>query len=527
MSANVKTTSEKQSESQPESVAVIDIGATAIRMAIAEIASDGEVRVLESLSQAVSIGKDTFTRGVIQRSSIEAAVRVLKHYRQKLAEYQINRPESIRVAATSALREANNRMAFIDRVYIATGFEIDVLDGAEVTRLTYLGVEPHLISSATFSDKQTIVCEVGGGSTEALLVTSGNVEYSTTLRLGSMRLRKMLQTYKAPQLKSREIMENLIDRNIDQLLQEIDSEKPTELITLGGDMRFAVAEILTEWDRNELAEIKIKPFSKLVDEILSLTIDEIVQRYHLSFPEAESIGPALLTYLRFAETLEIKKIYVSNVNLRDGLLEEIAARETWTDQFRNQIIRSTIDLAEKFGVDLEHATYVAEMSKSLFRELADEHQLESRFEVLLYVAALLHEGGLFVSNRAYHKHSMYLIRYSEVFGLGKIEMLTAALIARYHRRSAPQPRHDSYSNLDRELRVSISKLAAILRVSKALDESRSQRISGITCSNVDKQLIISVAGIEDLALEQLALKQTGALFEDVYGLRVLLRRARP
>ena len=86
--------------------AVIDIGTSSIRMAIAEIDSAGGVRTLETLSQAVNLGKDTFTKGSIEKATIEKCVEVLKSYRQRLREYQISRDDQIRVVATTAVREA-------------------------------------------------------------------------------------------------------------------------------------------------------------------------------------------------------------------------------------------------------------------------------------------------------------------------------------------------------------------------------------------------------------------------------------
>jgi exopolyphosphatase/guanosine-5'-triphosphate,3'-diphosphate pyrophosphatase len=128
----------------PQVVAVIDIGASSIRMQIAEISGDGIIRKLESLSQAVSIGRDSFTQGMIGKDSIEDCVRVLKIYRQRLVEYGINSPKSIRVVGTSGVREANNRLAFQDRIYIATGFELEPFDEAELHRVTYLGIQPFI-----------------------------------------------------------------------------------------------------------------------------------------------------------------------------------------------------------------------------------------------------------------------------------------------------------------------------------------------------------------------------------------------
>ena len=68
--------------------AVIDIGTSSIRMAIAEIDSAGGVRTLETLSQAVNLGRDTFTKGSIEKATIEKCVEILKSYRQRLREYQ-------------------------------------------------------------------------------------------------------------------------------------------------------------------------------------------------------------------------------------------------------------------------------------------------------------------------------------------------------------------------------------------------------------------------------------------------------
>ncbi len=173
-------------------VAVIDIGSTSIRMAVAEIQPDGEIRTLETLSQAVNLGKDTFTHGSIDKGTIEECVRVLRSYRRVLREYSITQPEQIRVVATSAVREASNRLAFIDRVYIATGLEVEPIDEVEVNRVTYLGLLPYIKEEPQLYAAQTAILEVGGGSTEMLVLREGNVVYSHTYRLGSLRLRKTL-----------------------------------------------------------------------------------------------------------------------------------------------------------------------------------------------------------------------------------------------------------------------------------------------------------------------------------------------
>lgn len=504
-------------------VAVIDIGTASIRMAIAEIRPDGSVRQLEALAQSVNLGKDTFIRGTISKETAEECVRVLNSYRRILREYQIESAQQIRVVATSAVREAANRLAFIDRVYIATGFQIDPIDEAEVIRITYLGVQPFLVSDPALAEARAVVTEVGGGSTELLLVKGGDVVYSHTYRLGSLRLRETLEALRAPTLKVRNIMETHIHRTVEEIADHVARDGTVELIAMGGDVRFAVRQLQPEWDGRSLARLSLKSLEEFTNRILGQSEDRIVRKYGLSFPEAETLGAALLAYVLLAKELQLSSVLVTNVNLRDGLLQEMAAGASWSKEFSGQIIRSAMDLGRKFAYDEPHAAHVTQLCSTLFHQLQEEHQLPPRSEVILSVAALLHEIGLFVSNRSYHKHSLYLIRNSELFGMGKKELLLAALVARYHRRASPQSTHEGYNTLDRDERVAVAKMAAILRIADALDESRSQRIHEFTCSREGSRLVVAIPLVEDLSLEQLAIKQNGALFEETFGMSVLLR----
>jgi exopolyphosphatase/guanosine-5'-triphosphate,3'-diphosphate pyrophosphatase len=508
-------------------VAVIDIGATSIRMAIAEIDDAGNSRILETLSQAVNLGRDTFTKSSIDRGTIEECVRVLRSYARSMKEYGITRPDQIRVVATSAVREAANRLAFVDRVYIATDMQIDPLDEAEVNRLTYLGMQKYLREEAALANATTIIVEVGGGSTELLMVKRGDVIYSHTYRLGSLRLRKQLESFRTPALKVRNIMETQIARTVEQIVEALPQDtQAIEMVALGGDVRFAAAELLPDWSPQSLARLSVAGLERFTDKMLNLTDDEIVQQYHLSFPAAETVGAALLGYVKIARALKLKNILVSNITLRDGLLREMAGRAALTEEFNAQIVRSALDLGTKFNFDEAHAKHVAQLCRMLFRMLKDEHELDPGYETILAIAALLHEIGMFVSNRSYHKHSMYLIKNSELFGLSKQDVLLVSLVARYHRRASPQPEHEGYDMLSREHRIAVAKMAALLRLAIALDDSRSQRIHELHCEIEDHRLVISIPRVDDLSLEQLAMRQNSGLFEEVFGMKVLLRKVK-
>jgi exopolyphosphatase/guanosine-5'-triphosphate,3'-diphosphate pyrophosphatase len=430
------------------------------------------------------------------------------------------------------VREASNRLAFIDRIYIATGMQVEPLDESEVNRLTFLGIQPFLQAEPSLAAAKTVVTEIGGGTTELLVVRNGNVVYSHTYRLGSLRLRETLEAYQAPAVKQRQIMETQIQKTVEQVREHVAEDGSVggsgniALLALGGDVRFAAAQLLPDWNPAVLAPLPVAALEQLTDKILGLSEDRIIQRYHLSVPDAETLGPALLAYVQLARAFDVTNILVSATTLRDGLLKEMAVKDAWTEEFSSQIIRSALDLGRKFEFDEAHARHVADLCKQLFQALRDEHQLDARYEVILYLAALLHEIGLFVSSRSSHKHSMYLIQNSELFGLSKKDVLLVALVARYHRRASPKPEHEGYATLDRDSRVAVAKLAALLRIAVALDDSRSQRIHEVKCVQENGRLVISTSDVEDLSLEQVALRQSSTLFEETFGMPVMVRKIR-
>ena len=504
--------------------AVIDIGSTSVRMVIAQRTDEGKVQILESLHQAVSLGRDTFTIGRIEKDSIEECVSALRTFKTILDEYQIRDFKNVRTVATSAVREAVNRDIFLDRLFIATGFYVETIDEADVNSFIYLSIQEHLLTHAGLFRNNTFVMEVGGGSTQFLLLKKGFVSFSNAFRFGSFRIHEMLEHSRAPDTHFRSIMENQIQNMLDQIFEKVVADGAHTLILLGGDARFAAQHIHPEWEKTGITDISVSALEKLTEEVLSCSADDLVRKHQLTYPDAESLGPALLTYVKLARRIRVKKISVTSNTVREGVLREMCVRDIWTDKFKNQIIHTAFELGKKFRFDPLHAENAVAVSTKIFNAMKTEHKLGQHYELILTVAAILHEIGHFISNTSHHKHSMYLIQHSEIFGFNAEDILITALVARYHRRASPSMNHEEYSRLDHEERIVVSKLAAILRVADALARRHGRILAGIDARIEENALILTAENFEDMTLEQVALQDKAVLFEQIYGMPVYLRR---
>jgi exopolyphosphatase/guanosine-5'-triphosphate,3'-diphosphate pyrophosphatase len=508
-------------------VAVIDIGASAVRLRVAEIGPHGEVRNLDSLQQALRLGKDTFGTGRIQASTIEDCIKVLLGFRRVMAEYGITRDDQIRAVATSAVREAENRHAFVDRIYMSTQINVEIIEGTEENRLTYIAVQDVLKQDDLLKNADAILVDVGGGSTELVLIQKGSVTFANSYRLGSLRMRESLETYRAPADRVRTVLDQHIHRVVDQLYRNVPGDKVKYMVAVSGDAQLAASMLSPRWAESRLSSVNVKTFSTLTEQLVPTPVDDLVRKYRIPYQEAETVGPALLVYCHLAQAFHVKQILVPKTSLREGLLKEIAAGGTWTESFSEQAVQSALALGQKYSFDEKHSRQVADLSVRLFRELQPEHRLDKRFELLLKIAALLHEVGMFIGDRSHHKHSMYIIMNSELFGLTRKDISLIALVARYHRRATPRPYHEEYTSLDRDSRIAVAKMAAILRVADALDRDHMQQVRAMTFTREPGQFVISVSDGADLTLERFALKEKGNLLEEVFGMKAVVRNAEP
>jgi len=519
-----RTQSGHKDEDGAQTIAAIDIGSNAVRMAIAEVLPDGRIETLERLHRAVRLGQDSFRRGRLGNRSMRAAIGVLRDYKQMLEVYAV---EQIRAVATSAVREAVNCDTFLDRIFMATGMNVEVISPSEESRLIVSALLQALPETSDANRNRTLVADVGGGSTLLIILEEGEIANSMGLRLGSIRLQEMFLTGEELPERSAEFLGHHIAKAVAAAEGSVPLDDIQSFIAVGGDVRFAAQKIGEPTESDDLDSVDGAKFKQLVADCRRLSVEESARKHGLPIVDAETLTPALLIYQALLERTQADAMLVSRVSMRDGLLLSLArdVKDTEDTEILEGVLHSASMLAEKYRVDPGHASDVTGLSLRLFDECQADHGLGSRHRLLLHVAALLHEVGGYVAAPAHHKHSYYLIRHSEIFGLSPREVQMVAHIARYHRRSVPKPSHLDYMSLPREQRVLVSKLAALLRAADAISRGQVRDADALRLERQGDELVIGVPGVQNLVLERKAIAGKGDMFEDIYGMRIRLEEA--
>ena len=503
----------------PEPIGVIDIGSNQIRLVLAEAHEDGNLLILDRARLPAPLGRDTFTSGRISRLTMNHVVDLLKGHRRMLDAYGV---EHIRTVATSSVREASNADAFCDRIFMATGFEVDILQPTEEALLMTLAVRQ--VAKSLIRRGYWLVIEVGGGSTLMTIQHNGRIIHSASSPLGAIRLMQQLGTSRERPERASQVLAGHVASVVSAMTKDMPLRKVRNVIALGSDARFIADQIGTPKARSDLSIAEKGPFQDLLAQCRTQTPDRIAGRYGLPFAVAETLVPAMIIHDAILRATAAKGILVSDVTIREGLLLDLAGwvRGKPEEEVAAGIVSSSEALARKYYVDMDHARHVTRLALGLFDALQDDHGLTARDRLLLHVASLLHEVGGLISARAHHKHSYYLLSNSELFGLQAYEQQIVANVARYHRGNMPRPTHEPYMAMRRDHRVIICKLAALLRVADALDRGHGQQVDNFVLRRDADEVTLQIPGASDLYLEQTALKKKGDLFASTFGLRIRL-----
>lgn len=507
-------------------LAAIDIGASAIRMDIAEVRSEGSLHLLDTLKKGVQLGKDAFTEGALSEESIRAACGALRDFKKVMDSYGVAR---YRAVATSAVRESSNSDTFLDRVLLSTGLDVDIIDGSEENRLTYAAVMESIQGVSGLENGDALLVEVGGGSTDVTLLRAGEPLHSGTFPLGSIRLREEMSRSSGTYEQQMRLLKRQINNQLANIRRSIPIKDATQYIAVGGDVRLAARIIQGSVADGGTVTVNREKFAEFVDGIMRLSPDALVQKFAVSYLDAESMAPALFAYYVLLKDTQAQDVLISRASIRAGILQDLAPQEKGKGRRKlaQQILSAARSLGRKYQYDENHAERVRELCEMIFDELRTEHGLDDMHRVYLQVAALLHDVGLFVNARGHHKHSQYLIATSDLFGLRTHELDIIANVSRYHRRSLPQRTHTAFMSLDRYERVVVSKLAAILRVANALDRGHLQKVTDMKIMREGDQVVVLAQNVSDLTMERVALANRSDLFNEVFGKKIILREASP
>ncbi|WP_114988298.1 Ppx/GppA phosphatase family protein [Synechococcus sp. N19] len=515
-------------------IAAIDIGTNSFHLLVAAV--DPKLRtfrIIQAEKATTRLGERDPETGELTEAAMQRGLETLRQFRDLAASHRV---EQIVTAATSAVREAPNGRDFLQTILDDLGMEVDLVSGPEEARLIYLGV----LSGMPFGDRPHLLLDIGGGSTELILADGRDARALTSTRVGAVRLQRdfVRDDPMPPQRRSflKAFIQGSLEPAVDKVRRRIKpGETPVLVATSGTAMAIgSLAASEEERPPRKLHGYRVtrQRLDNVVDRLITMTPAQRRELAPINDRRAEIIVPGALILQTTMKMLGVEEFVLSERALREGLIVDWMLRQGLLEDrfsFQSSIRQRTVlHQVQRFAVNQSRAERVASHALSLYdatRGVMHDDSGEGR--ELLWAAAMLHTCGQHINISAYHKHTWYLIRHGELLGYSEAEHLMVAAIARYHRRSLPKKRHESWQLVaTRDNRRCVHQMALLLRLAAALDRRPEPVISALRIHAVKGSLDLEIVPErvnQNVSLEQWSLEGCAEVVKEAVGVNLRVR----
>lgn len=299
-------------------VAAIDCGTNSVRLLV----TDG-AQQFDRTMRITRLGQGVDATGRLDPAAIDRTLDVLRDYRAIIDRYGATR---IRMAATSASRDAANRDEFFAAVRDVLGVEPELLSGIEEGRLSFRGATADLDRSRG----PFLVCDIGGGSTEFVWGTD-DAEHVVSIDVGCVRMTEAWLHHDPPTAEELSQALSVIDVHLDDVLRDIPfaAEAATFVGLAGTITNVAAVEIgLPEWSRDAIHHFVLTR-AAIEDVFRTLATESIEDRKHnpgLEPQRADVIVGGLCVLVSIMRRFGFAECLVSESDILDGLAQSLLDR---------------------------------------------------------------------------------------------------------------------------------------------------------------------------------------------------------
>ena len=299
-------------------VAAIDCGTNSIRLLIADIENGTLTDVVRTMV-IVRLGEGVDKTGEFSQAALARTFAAIETFALLISQHQ---PERVRFVATSASRDVSNRSEFMDGVLSRLGIEPDIISGDEEAELSFLGATADLVNEQEPPAAPYLVVDIGGGSTEFVLGTTGpTAAISTNIGCVRMTERHLISDPATPQEIAAAIAD--IDAAIDLAYQSVPISQAHSLIGLAGSVTTvaAIALGLSEYDSTAIhgSRISAPDIHRITGELLAMTRAQRAKLGPMHEGRIDVIGSGALVLDRIMIRTGLGEVVVSERDILDGI----------------------------------------------------------------------------------------------------------------------------------------------------------------------------------------------------------------
>jgi exopolyphosphatase / guanosine-5'-triphosphate,3'-diphosphate pyrophosphatase len=438
----------------------------------------GQLRIVDRLREMVRMAGGLDGNGGLDPAAMSRALECLSRFGERVRTMP---PHRVRAIATNTVRALRNPQSFLVPAETALGHGIEIVSGREEARLIYLGVAQGLPPKS----RQRLVIDIGGGSTEFIIGQGFEPLERESLQMGCVATtRRFFPDGKLSRKRWKDGLTE-VSAEFQQFASTYRARGWQEVIGSSGTIK-AIGQILSGMKLVRGA-ITDSGLAKARDALLEFEHIDHIKLPGLSEERRPVMAGGLLIMEACFNELGLKRMQVCQTAMREGVLYDMLGRA----QHRDPRDASVAALAQRYGVDTEHAARVEATALALFDQVATAWELDMDDRLMLAWASRIHEIGLAIAHSQHHVHGAYVVEHSDIAGFSRQEQQLLAAMLRCQRRSISRGTIDSLP--ERVTRSAVRNLA-LFRIAVLLHRSHDRHaLPKVRLAAGDSSLQLTVA----------------------------------
>ena len=303
-------------------IAVIDLGTNTCNLLVADVNSSS-FTILHQSKQPVKLGDDKIKENNISPEATHRTIQAFQLHKNIIQKYEV---EKIRVIATSAVRSAENKITFLEKISDDSGWIVKVISGEKEADLIFKGV---LLAFHEF-EFPSLILDIGGGSNELILAKRNKLTWKESQPTGMARIINQFPISN-PILpyEITEIQEYFLKKHRDAI--KICRQKGVDTLIGCSGAFDTIADIIDQVDPGEkqrrVQPISVFEFYNVYRKLIHSTYDERLVMKGMDLVRVDLIVPAVILIERLIDATGIKQIIQTDFALREGVLFELMKNE--------------------------------------------------------------------------------------------------------------------------------------------------------------------------------------------------------
>jgi exopolyphosphatase/guanosine-5'-triphosphate,3'-diphosphate pyrophosphatase len=304
-------------------VAALDCGTNSLRLLIADVGVDGLTDVVRRM-EIVRLGEGVDRTGRLSDAALGRTFAVLDSYAEQIRSYGV---ETVRMVATSATRDAENRSEFVAGVRDRIGAEPDVVSGDGEAALSFSGATRELRGTSAFAAPYLVV-DIGGGSTELVLGDDSGPRAARSIDIGCVRMTERHLHDDPPTAEQVQAARSDIDAALDEAATTVPIHEARTLVGLAGSVTTVVALALRletyDADRIHHASVAADDVASITARLLAASRAERAAMPVMHPGRVDVIGGGALILDAVVRHVGLDAVVASEHDILDGIAWSIA-----------------------------------------------------------------------------------------------------------------------------------------------------------------------------------------------------------